>query len=424
MSTPGYLEVLRRRPAYRRIWLGSVVSLLGDWFTLIALYSLLEETTGSGGAVGLMLFVRFLPAALLGPIAGVVADRFPRRTILVTCDLIRAVVVLGFLFVRSAEQVWLVYALTFLQMAAASFFDPAEQASIASTVEPNELVTANTLQGITWSAMLGIGAVAGGVTAALVGRDASFLIDAASYLASALVISSASVPFTPKERSTTWTSAVGIDDLREGIARVRRDPIIRRAIWVKTAWAIPGGGAIVLYAILGERIFTTSGRPAETAVGILLGMRGVGAFIGPSVARRIGGDRPEFLQRAIGVGFLVTAAFWFAFSFAPSLPFAALLLACAHTGISTQWVFSSSLIAMSVEDGMRGRVFSVDFMFHMMMLGLSSWAIGWLVDAQVMGPRHLMAALAGVLLLTALVWWLMGRPVSAPTPSESAPRAS
>jgi MFS family permease len=109
----GYLDLLRRRPAYRRIWLGSVVSLAGDWFTLIALYSLLNEYTSSGEAVGLMLFLRFLPAALLGPLAGVVADRFPRRTIMMTCDLVRALVVLGFLLVRGPADVWILYGLVF-----------------------------------------------------------------------------------------------------------------------------------------------------------------------------------------------------------------------------------------------------------------------------------------------------------------------
>jgi MFS family permease len=406
------------------VWLGSVVSLMGDWFTLIALYSLLDQTTGSGAAVGLMLAIRFLPAVILGPIAGVVADRFPRRAVMVICDLIRACVVLGFLFVRDPSQVWLVYVLTFCQMAAASFFDPAEQAAIASTVEPDELVTANTLQGITWSAMLGFGAVAGGVTAALVGRDASFVIDALSYLASAAFIGGAAVPFTRKERPSTWAATLGLDELREGLALVRANAVIRRAIWVKTAWTIPGGGAIVLYALLGQHVFTTTVK-SETAVGILLGMRGVGAFIGPFVARRIGGDGAAFLHRAIGIGFLVTAVFWGAFAFAPSLPLAALLLACAHTGISTQWVFSTSLIGMQVEDRMRGRIFSVDFMSHMLMLGLSSWTVGQLVDAKVLGLRELMACLSGVLLVGAFVWWLLGRssPPSAASVS-STPRAS
>lgn len=408
MGPSGYLEVLKRRPAYRRLWLGSVVSLAGDWFTLIALYSLLNQYSGKGETIGAMLFIRFLPAAILGPVAGVVADRLPRRLVLMTCDLLRALVVLGFLLVHDAGDVWIVYLLTFFQMTAAAFFDPAEQAAIASTVAPEEIVTANTLQGITWSAMLGFGAIAGGATTALVGRDAAFVVNALTYVASALFIRGAAVPFVPKPRKATLRAAIGLDDLLEGLARVRADANVRRTIWVKTAWAIPGGGALLLYATLGEKVFAVAGK-GEVGIGVLLGMRGVGAFFGPLVARRLGGDTPAFLERAIGLSFLVTAVFWLAFAFSPSLPLAALMLACAHTGISTQWVFSSSLLTLQVEDGMRGRIFSVDFMSYMLMLGLSSWAAGKVLDETTLGPRGLMACLSGVLLITAAIWWLLGR---------------
>jgi predicted MFS family arabinose efflux permease len=422
VSTPGYLEILQRRPAYRRIWLGSVVSLLGDWFTLIALYSLLNQYSGRGEAVGLMLLVRFLPAALLGPVAGMVADRFPRRLVLITCDLTRAIVVLGYLLVRSADDVWLIYALTFLQMTAAAFFDPTEQAAIASTVEPEEVVTANTLQGVTWSAMLGLGAIAGGITATLVGRDAAFVVNALTYVASALSISGARVPFSPRPRPATWSATLGLDDVREGLRRLKGDPRVQRTIFVKTAWAIPGGGALVLYAILGERVFSVDGH-AEAGIGVLLAMRGLGAFAGPLLARRFGGDTPAFLERAIGLSFLVTAGFWVAFAFSPSLPVAALMLACAHTGVSTQWVFSSSLLALQVEDRLRGRVFSVESMLHMLSLGLSSWLAGRVLDSSGLGPRVVMASLSGVLLITAGIWWLWGRsaglraPVSGGSPT-------
>ena len=128
---------------------------------------------------------RFLPPALMMPMAGVVADRFSRKHVMVLCDLCRAVVVTCFLLVRSRDDVWLVYALTFLQMSFAAFFDPTEQASIGSTVQPNEVVTANTLQGATWSAMLGFGAIAGGLLTAAVGRDASFVVNTCTYLMSA-----------------------------------------------------------------------------------------------------------------------------------------------------------------------------------------------------------------------------------------------
>ena len=408
-GSPGYLQLLRTRPAYRALWLGSVVSLAGDWFTLIALYSLLEEYTGSSEAIGLMLTARFFAPALFSPLAGVVADRFSRKHVMVLCDLLRAVVVLGFLLIRSREDVWLVYALTFVQMSLAAFFDPAEQASIGSTVEPHEVVTANTLQGATWSAMLGIGAVAGGILTATVGRDASFVVDGCSYLLSAFFISRAAVPrVVQPPPPATLAGRLGLSDLLEGLAMVRARPELRRVLWVKTGWGITGGAALMLYAVMGRHVFGIPGSP-DAGVGVLLGMRGVGALAGPLIARRLGGDAPEFLERAIGWAFVVIAVFWALFSFSPNLLVAAICLSCAHTGVATQWVFSSSLINLRVENRFRGRVFAVDSTLFLIVLGASSWAGGKALDAFRIEPRALMASLSVILCGSGAVWWWLRR---------------
>jgi len=399
-----YFELLRRRPAFRNLWLGATVSLAGDWFSLIALYTLLQEYTGSGEAIGLMLAARFLPAVFFGPLTGVVADRFSRRKIMVLCDLLRMAVVLGFLLVRSKDEVWLVYLLTFVQMTMTAFFEPAEQASIGATVERDEIVTANTLHAATWSAMLGVGAVLGGVVAAHLGRDAAFAIDALSYGLSAFFISRAAIPFVPP--TSPHTARQARDDFFAGLKLLQSDPRVRRALWVKSGWAIAGGGAILLYPVMGERNFSAKGE-AALAIGVLLGMRGVGAFLGPLIARRLGGDSEAFLQRAISLSFFTTMIFWAAFAWAPTLPLAALLLACAHTGISTQWVFSSSLINLWVKDELRGRVFGLDFMLYTLVLAISAWGTGALLDRTQANPRVLMSILAGLLLVTQLGWWLL-----------------
>lgn len=405
--------MLRTRPAFRTIWLGSVVSLAGDWFTLIALYSLLEEYAGGGEAIGLMLMARFLPPAFFSPMAGVVADRFSRKHVMVACDLLRAVIVFGFLLVRTADQVWLVYALTFLQMSFAAFFDPAEQASIGSTVEPHEVVTANTLQGATWSAMLGIGAVAGGILTSTVGRDASFIVDGLSYLLSAYFISRAVVamPVQPPP-APTLAGKLGFTDLLEGLALVRTRPEILRVLWVKTSWGITGGAALMLYAVMGRHVFGVPGSP-DAGVGVLLGMRGIGALAGPLIARRAGGDAPEFLERAIGWSFLITAIFWAGFACSPNLIVAAICLAFAHTGVATQWVFSNSLINLRVENRFRGRVFAVDAMAYLVVMGASSWAGGRALDAFGIQPRALMLSLSVILIGAGAVWWWLRRPQSA-----------
>ena len=90
----GYVELLRENKGFRQLWLGQVVSQMGDWFNTIALYTIILNLTGSGRDIGLLMVARFLPSFVFGPISGVLADRFSRRSIMIISDLLRALLVL------------------------------------------------------------------------------------------------------------------------------------------------------------------------------------------------------------------------------------------------------------------------------------------------------------------------------------------
>src|SRR5258705_5758154 len=149
--TVGYFELLRSNRGFRFLWLGQVVSQMGDWFDTVAVYTIALTLTGSSRAVALIMVARFLPTVVLSPLAGVIADRFSRRAIMIASDIVRAVVVLGFLFVHRPDQMWLVYVLTLFQLAFSTFFEPAKTAAIPSIVSSRELVPANAIAAVTWS---------------------------------------------------------------------------------------------------------------------------------------------------------------------------------------------------------------------------------------------------------------------------------
>ncbi len=196
---------------------------MGDWFNTIALYTIILQLTGSGRDVGLLLVARFVPSFLFGPISGVVADRFSRQKIMIVSDLLRAVVVLGFLFVRRADQLWIIYVLTVLQLGLSTFFEPAKTAAIPSIVEDRELVAANAISSVTWSAMLTIGAAIGGIITDAFGTDVAFVLDAATYLLSAALIASIRVPKRKKRerQKLSLGRILGITETIEGIKYVR-----------------------------------------------------------------------------------------------------------------------------------------------------------------------------------------------------------
>lgn len=411
----GYLELLRSNRNFRQLWLGQIVSQLGDWFNTIALYSLLLQLTGSGRAVGLLLVARFLPSFIVGPLSGMVADRFSRRHVMIVSDILRAIVVLGFLLVRRPEHVWLVYALTILQVSFSTFFEPAKTAAIPSIVSDRELSAANAISSVTWSVMLTLGAAVGGVVTGWFGTDAAFILDSLTYLASALLIAGVSLPPRPARAKTKLTigKALGITDTLEGARYVWQRPRVFALMMVKPAWGV-GGGILTLLAVFGEQVFPVGGR-AAIGIGILYAARGIGTAIGPITMRRISGETRASMQTVIGTAFLIGGAGYIAFGSANSFALAIIMLMCAHAGGSILWVNSTVLLQRAVEDGFRGRVFAAEFALLTLTMAASNYATGELLDRFHFSPRTVTIAIGifflipGVLWFATRRWWDNGR---------------
>jgi predicted MFS family arabinose efflux permease len=405
----GYLQLLRENRGFRLLWLGQVVSQLGDWFDTIALFTLVLKLTGSGRAVGLVLVARFLPSVVLGPLSGVFADRFNRRTLMIVSDLGRAAVVLGFLFVRRPEQVWLVYVLTILQLGLSAFFEPARSAAVPSIVRERELVTANAISSVTWSAMLTLGAAVGGPVTEWFGTDAAFVVDSLTYIVSAILIASVSLPRRPprEKRRMSFSKALGVTDTLEGLRYVRRRPRVLAALLVKPAWGL-GGGILTLLPVFGERVFVV-GASAAAGMSVLYFARGVGTAAGPLIVRRFYGETRAQMRRAIGFSFVVAGAFYVSFGSSASFALALLWLAVAHMAGSTLWVCSTVLLQATVEDEFRGRVFAAELMLMTLAMAASNYATGEALDRFNYSPRAVAAAIGIFFTLPGVLWFLTRR---------------
>jgi len=405
----GYIELLRSNRSFRQLWLGQVVSQMGDWFNTIALYTIILNLTGSGRDVGLLLVARFVPSFLFGPISGVIADRFSRQKIMIVSDLLRAVVVLGFLFVRSANQLWLVYVLTVFQLALSTFFEPAKTAAIPSLVSDRELVPANAISSVTWSVMLTLGAAIGGLITGWFGTDVAFILDAATYLLSAALIASIRVPKRRKRERPKLTlgSALGITETIEGIRYVKDRPNVLALLLVKPAWGL-GGGILTLLAVFGERVFPVGNSPA-TGIGVLFAARGIGTAVGPIVARRMAGEGQRRMQASIGISFLIAGLFYILFGSSTSFVFALIVLGIAHCGGSILWVFSTVILQRVVVDTFRGRVFAAELAFMTFTMAASNYVTGELLDRFGISPRLVTIGIGLFFVLPGVAWFVTQR---------------
>jgi len=334
-----YFSLLRSNVNFRHLWMAQLVSELGDWFYSLAVYDLLLETTHSGKAVGWAIIIQLLPWFFMTPLAGYLADRFARRRLMIVADIVRAVVVLGLLFVQTASEVWLVYVLLGLEVVFASIFEPARNALLPNVTREEEILPANALSSATWSFALTVGAPLGGAVTALVGHQVAFVINSASFVVSALLIQrirSSESHLQPRERVTgSAPDATSLSSLREGWEYLRRNPKVAVLVVAKTGLGMTGG-TLLLLAFFGERIFPIAGHGA-LAMGLLYGARGAGAGIGPLIGDHLTRGFEPRMWRSISLSFLLMGASYVAFSHASNLPLAALAIFCGHMAGSNIW---------------------------------------------------------------------------------------
>jgi MFS family permease len=384
------VALLRRNRNFRRLYLASVISLGGDWFLLIALFGLMLDLTGQAIAVAFTIAAQDLTYFAASPFAGVLADRLDRRRLMIACDLARAVLVLGFLLVRTEDLAWLVYVLLAATAVFAAAFEPASMAATPNLVDERDLSIANALSGSLWGTMLAVGGALGGVVAGVFGSDVAIVVDSASFVLSALLILGIHATFA-EDRAVHERPSLRQDTV-ETVRYARKDHRVLALLAVKFGWGI-AGGVLVLLPILALGRFDAG----EIGLGLLMAARGVGALIGPFLGRSLFGAIGGALA-TFGVGYALLGL-------APALVFAMGAVLVAHVGGGAQWTLSSYGLQRVVPDRIRGRIFAVDGMLVTLTFGLSAIATGWLAD--VFTAETTAIAMGGVALVWAIVWTLL-----------------
>jgi MFS family permease len=404
-----YFSLLQRNRNFRLLWWGNVVSLLGDWFNLIASASLVANLTDSGVAISYLFLVRFVPLFVVSPFAGLIADRFSRKRILIVSDLLRAVTVLGFLLVRSPEQVWLLYVLTAVQFTLSAFFSPARSALLANVVAREELVTANALDSFTWSTMLALGAFAGGVVAALLGLQTAFIADAATFVLSAVVIAGIVLP---EQVRTAVSTQTGWLDFLDGFRFLRRHTFLLVIALVKAAGSLVWGGINVLEIKYANEIFALSDRAipfvkdgATATLGLIYVVSGLGTGLGPLFMRHRLGDRPSRMLVGIAIGFVLTGIGISSLGVAPTLLLFLLATLVRTVGTGTIWVFSAALLQTMTPDLFRGRVFAFEFAMLTLTQSISVLAAGYGLDNLGWTVQQVTLAFGVLGFVIALLWF-------------------
>ena len=410
-QSTGYFALIRDNKRFRLLWIGQVVSLLGDWFDLIASAALIAALTQSGSAVGGLFVVRMLAPFIVSPFAGVAADRFNRKHLLIATDLLRGCTVLGFLLVHTANDIWLVYTLSALQLGLSGFFFPARNAILPDITSRSELGAANAISSTTWSVMLAFGAALGGLVAGSWGYYPAFVIDAVTFFISAIVISRIVYDRPPALEGSARTVRAALRQYFDGLGYLRQNVDILFIALHKAANALMIAGAFqVVQVALAEQVFII-GEGGGISLGLIYAVLGIGTGVGPILARRFTGDRDRPLRVAIAISYAVgTVGVWLT---ATIISFPIVLFGTFLRGLggAIGWVFSTQLLLQLLPDQVRGRVFSTEFALMTLMNAIGAAVGGWLLDVDVSLPSLLiwmgiLNLLPGVLWA---IWVLLGK---------------
>lgn len=370
-------------PSYFPLWLAQLLSSFGDTLHYIALVVLVFQLTGQGVAVAGLAVAEILPVLLLGPIAGVLIDRVSRKAVLIGADLVRAVLVLSLLWPQGAWHAYLVAA----GLAAGNvFFNPTVQAVIPVLTTPEQRLAANS---VSWSTgrlvQILASAVVGGLIG-LVGIGPAFVLNAASFVVSALLIMR--LPIPPHAGQLAGDARRGLSgylaDARHGLAFAASDRFVSRLLVVQALASFATGATGAMLVVLSEQQL----RLSPSGFAWLIGAIGVGALLGPLIPNILARDYRD--ARWLFVPYVIRGVVDMLLATFTALPIALLLLFVYGLNTSTGIVVFNATLQEAIPDRVRGRVFT-------------------LLDITWNGMRLLSLAIGGVLVdlvgIEALFWF-------------------
>jgi MFS family permease len=384
---------------FRLLWFAHVISEFGNGMTSIGLIVLVANLTKATPSVAAMAFAVAIPQVIFGLAAGVLVDRLDSRRVLIGSDLIRGLLVLGFIPAAISGQIWLMYVLGFAQACVGTFFFPARVSLLPTLVPENALLAANSMM---HTGRVAAGMLGGGVVGVLIGLLSVswpiFILDSLTFFASLLLVVAIR---TRVNRSQTDSEATGHfwTEFKEGITYIVRSPTLIGVIVAAGIADLGLGATEVLFAPFFQKELHTVAAWLGPNELIQTGAMAISGGLVVLLASKI---RPELLSvlGLIGVGLgegliAATSSVWMVLALAAWIGFALLPL---QSSLST-------LLQRSCTGEIRGRVYSVLNTVSESARLLSIVIAGVLAD--LIGLRTMFMAVGVVVVLAGVVaWWL------------------
>jgi len=391
---PATLRALRYRN-FQLFFSGQFISLIGTWMQNVAQAWLVYRLTGSSVLLGAVSFSGQIPVFLMSPAGGIVADRYPRRWVVVATQ--AASMLLAFalaaLTLFHVVRIWHVFVLSALLGVVIAFDIPARQSFIVEMVGKVDLMNAIALNSSMFNASRVLGPAVAGILVAGIGEGWCFFANGVSYIA--VIIGLLLMHVSPRERAVPHASA--LKHVIEGFRFVLRSPAVHALLMLLGVVSLTGMPYTVLMPIFADRIL----HGGAAALGWLMGAAGVGALAGALLLasrQTLKGLSRWVAMAASGFGIALIL-----FSLSRDLRLSEALLVPIGFAMMIEMGSSNTLIQSMVPDQLRGRVMSVYSMMFMGMAPVGSLLAG--AAAQRFGAPMTVAGGGVICLASAAVFW-------------------
>lgn len=360
-------------PNYRLWFGGQLISLVGTWMQATAQGYLVYTLTGSAKWLGLVGFAAGVPSWLFTLYGGVIADRLPRRNLMILTQSVMMVLafLLAALVYWQVVQPWQIVVLAFLLGVANAFDAPARQSFVVELVDRKDLTNAIAINSTMFNLATVVGPAVAGLTYAAFGAAMCFLINGLSFLGVIIAL----LLMKLKSQPVAAEKISAIVQIKQGIQYVMLKPVVVVIMFGLFFVSIFGFGLMTLMPVWAVSILSGD----VTTNGFLLSARGLGALIGALTVAALAHRRLKGKIWTAGSFMLPLALF--IFSFTRTIPFSLLLLLGIGWGLMTMVNTSNAMVQEEVPDELRGRVMGFYVLVFFGSAPIGSLLAGWMAGS-------------------------------------------
>ena len=360
-----YRKLLKDEPILRRLSLVQLISYFGAWFSNVAIYTLLIHLKVSAEVVAFVAMLNFLAGVLQAPFSGSIIDRFRAKRLMLFLIFTEIIATVSLVFVTALSDLYLLYILIFVKMAAASFYFTTEMSLLPKILKAEKLQHANELHSIIWSLSYTLGMAISGFVVYWFGIKVAFLLDALMFVISFVLLYDlhfADEIIVLKENFFTM--------MRESFSYLKANP---KALHLMILHAFVGLTAFDALVTLMVEKYYASMLAASLALGLLHAVRAVGLVIGPVILGKWINNQ-KFLYIFIGQGMAIWLWAYLMDNFYLSL------LASLFVGFftTTLWSYSYTLLQKNIDKEYYGRIVAYNDMLFLSVAAFTSYMIGYL----------------------------------------------